>query len=100
MGGVFQPVSLELAIRHTIRTIDKVLERWHRRISDSIMTHTLLQVVMHSQTNGLVAEVLHLMAKHLFSIEDKDMFYVIRAYMEHFNSYNNKRTGIDGLLQP
>jgi hypothetical protein len=97
--GASQSVWLEVTIRRTIQTIDKVLDRWQRRISDSVMTKTLLLIVMHSQKNGLVADVLHLLAKYLFSIEEKDMFYVIRAYMEHWNSYNNKRTGLDGLLQ-
>ncbi len=98
-GRSIHTESLESAIRHTIRTLDKLLERWQRRISDSVMTKLLVKVVIYAASNSLVAEVLLLISHYLFSIEDKALFYVVRAYMEHWNSYNNKRTGLDILLQ-
>lgn len=63
------------------------------------MTKLLVKLVIYATTNRLVAEVLLLISHYLFSIEDKALFYVVRAYMEHWNSYNNKRIGLDSLLQ-
>lgn len=94
-----EAVSLESAISNTIRTLDKLLERWQRRISDTVMTKLLLRVIICASSNALVAETLLLISHFLFSIEEKPLFYVVRAYMEHWNSYNNKRIGLDSLLQ-
>jgi len=63
------------------------------------MTKLLVKVIITATSNGLVADTLLLIAHFLFSIEEKSLFYVVRAYMEHWNSYNNKRIGLDSLLQ-
>lgn len=79
--------------------LSKVLHLLERRISDANLSRLLLSIVDHSQSHAVVADLFLLIAKANFSSEVDLLYYYIRAYMEHWNSYDNRRLGLDCLLE-
>lgn len=88
----------ECRIRLIIKVLSRLLELWERRISDLTLTKLLLGIMTHAQSQAVVADVFVLIARFMFCSSVDLIYYFIRAYMEHWNSYDNRRLGLDSLL--